>query len=117
MSRVSGAILTQYSVTPTNPRRKNMKHIVRFVIVSIALFALTACAPAATPTAAPTVAPTTAPATQPPAVPTIAPTTPPELTATAAPASTAIKLVDALGREVTFEKAPERIVIAGKATT
>jgi iron complex transport system substrate-binding protein len=29
----------------------------------------------------------------------------------------AITLVDALGREVTFEKAPEHIVIAGKATT
>jgi iron complex transport system substrate-binding protein len=92
-----------------------MKRKIRFVTLLIGLLVLAACAPAATPTAAPTVAPTTAPATQPPAVPTPVPTTPPE--PTAAPASTEIKLVDALGREVTFEKAPERIVIAGRATT
>ena len=94
-----------------------MKHTVWLIFISIGLLVLAACAPAAAPTAAPTVAPTTAPATQPTAVPTTAPTTPPEPTATAAPASTEIKLVDALGREVTFEKAPERIVIAGRATT
>lgn len=38
------------------------------------------------------------------------PTTPP-----AAPSPTPITITDALGREVTLEKAPERIVIAGKA--
>jgi ABC-type Fe3+-hydroxamate transport system substrate-binding protein len=79
------------------------------------LLLLAACAPAAAPAVAPTVAPTTAPAAQPTALPTTAPTTPPE--PTAIPASTESKLVDALGREVTFEKAPERIVIAGRATT
>jgi iron complex transport system substrate-binding protein len=83
----------------------------------IGLLMLAACAPAATPTAAPTPAPTNAPVAQPTDVPATVPTTPPEPTATAAPVSTEIKLVDALGREVTFEKAPERIVIAGRATT
>jgi iron complex transport system substrate-binding protein len=38
---------------------------------------------------------------------------PAQSTASTAP----IKVTDALGREVTFEKVPERIVIAGKATT
>ncbi len=97
-----------------------MKHIVWLVLLSIVLSALTACAPTAAPTAAP-VAPTTAPVAQPTTVPPAEPTKAPEPTQapepTAVPVSTAIKLVDALGREVTFEKAPEHIVIAGKATT
>ena len=96
-----------------------MKHSVWLVIVSIGLFALAACAPAATPTATPA-APTTAPVAQPTAVPPAEPTKAPEPTAapvTPVAAGAAITLVDALGREVTFEKAPEHIVIAGKATT
>lgn len=91
-----------------------MKHSVWLVIVSIALFALAACAPATAPVTQPTAVPPAEPtkASEPTKAtePTVAPVTP-------AAAGAAITLVDALSREVTFEKAPEHIVIAGKATT
>ncbi len=82
-----------------------MKRIAWFAIVLIGLTVLVACAPTSAP------APTTAPVVQPTAAPPAAPTKATE------PTRTAITLVDALGREVTFEAAPEHIVIAGKATT
>jgi iron complex transport system substrate-binding protein len=74
----------------------------------LGLSVLTACtAPSAAPTSAPAVAPT----------PTTAPTTVPTVAPTETPASTEITVNDALGRTVTFAKPPERIVIAGQATT
>ncbi len=93
-----------------------MKRLTWIVTLLLGLLVLAAC----TTPAAPTATPTTAPAAQPTAVPTVVPTTAPVPTAapaTPAATGTEIKVVDALGREVTFKNAPERIVIAGKATT
>ena len=57
--------------------------------------------------AAPTAAPTTAPIT------TVAPTA----EATVVPSSAPVTVTDALGRTVEFAELPQRIVLAGKATT
>jgi len=83
----------------------------------VGVLALAACAPAATPTAVP-VEPTTAPPTAMPTAvpPTEAPTAAPtEVPPTEAPAE--IVVTDALDREVIFAELPQRIVIAGRATT
>ncbi len=66
-------------------------------ILLVLLFTLAACAPAA-----PTATPTTAPMVE-----TAAPTE--------APALAGITVTDALGRTLTFETTPQKIVLAGKA--
>ncbi|MBL8095225.1 MAG: ABC transporter substrate-binding protein [Anaerolineales bacterium] len=82
----------------------------------IGLTTLSACAPAATPTAAPPVEPTVAPTTAPTEAPTAAPTIEPTIAPpTEAPAK--IVVTDALDREVVFSELPQRVVIAGRATT
>ena len=85
------------------------KLLVSLIILSMFLVSCTVPATPATPPA-PTV----------PEVPTVAPTdapapSKPETPAATQAASTAFTLTDALGREVKFEKAPERIVLTGKA--
>lgn len=74
--------------------------LIAIVSLILVIGVLAGCA---TPTAAPTTAPmvTEAPIVEPTEVPTLAP----------------IEVTDALGRTVTFEALPERIVLAGKATT
>jgi iron complex transport system substrate-binding protein len=93
-------------------KRPNSSPLFRLLLAVslLGLSVLTACtAPAAapTPTSVPTVAP--APTTAPTPVPTVAPTE--------TPVSTEITVNDALGRTITFAEPPERIVIAGRATT
>ena len=93
---------------PSNPHR--------FLALGLAgLLALTACAPAATPTTAPPVDPTTAPTTPPTDTPAPEPTAAPTESPTEATGEIVIK--DALDREVVFAELPQRIVIAGRATT
>lgn len=94
-------------------QRRPFTWLGRLVTLSaLAASVLAACAPAAPP-AQPTAAPTTAPTSAPTAEPTSAPTLEP----TAAPTPAGLTVVDALDRAVTFAQLPERVVIAGRATT
>lgn len=92
-----------------------MKSTFRIILLGILLTTLlSACAaPAAAPTTVPTVETVTAPSA------TAVPEQPAETATTVPPTAepTGITVTDALNREVVFDKIPERIVIAGKATT
>lgn len=87
----------------------------RFLIFTLlTAIVLAACAPAATP--APTAEAMQPPANTPvvePAAPTDAPAA--QASPTEAAPSTGFTVTDALGREVMFEKVPERVVLNGKA--
>jgi iron complex transport system substrate-binding protein len=91
-------------------KQRSLSIVICLLIVSLLMGA---CAPAAAPISSPV--PTPAP--QAPAAAQAKPTEPPSPLASPAPAVTgsAIKVTDALGREVTFQKPPERIVMTGKA--
>jgi iron complex transport system substrate-binding protein len=84
----------------TRRKAMNKKYLISFVSLVMIIGVLAGCA---APTAAPTAA--TVVTEAPIAEPTIAPT--------AAPVS----VIDALGRTVEFDVLPQRIVLAGKATT
>lgn len=82
--------------------------------VVAALLALAACGPAAqapTPPAPPTTAPTAAPTAAPPSP------APPTAEPTAAPTAEAITITDAIGRRVSLDGAPARIVSLAPSVT
>ncbi|HZU86242.1 MAG TPA: ABC transporter substrate-binding protein [Anaerolineaceae bacterium] len=79
-----------------------------YLLLALVAVLATACA-APTATTVPTVVPTVVPTKVPTAVPTTEPT--------AVPTPEKIIVTDALGRVVEFDKLPERVVIAGKATS
>ncbi len=87
-----------------------MRSKVVWLLVLIVLLVSVACTPQAT-SAASTPAPTTAPATQSPLPTTVPLTQGPAQT----PSSGSFTVTDALGRNVTFDQVPQRIVLAGKA--
>lgn len=88
-----------------------MKRGLLFLIVLA--FLLSACAPA-TPAPATPVPPTPVPATPAPPTPTPVPPTPTPVPPTPTPST--ITITDALGREVTLETLPQRVVVAGRGT-
>lgn len=88
-----------------------MRAKVLSLLLLMMLLASTACTPQVTPV----VAPTTAPATSAPAPTIIPPTTAPSASKTLTVSSTSFTVTDALGRNITFNKVPQRIVLAGKA--
>ena len=96
--------------------RYHLKGLRRWLALGlVSLTVLSACAPAVTPTAPAPVDPTLAPTTAPTEAPTAEPEAEPTLAPTEAP--TEIVVTDALDREVVFTQLPQRIVIAGRATT